>query len=453
MGKITVVGTGYEPGQLTKSACTALMSGDSVILRTGHSDIAKWLKNENIDYNTLDIIYEQCDDFDSLIEASVKSIISEASDKDIVYGVFDVRDVTVGEIMRIVGNVEVIPGPPVEGELFALASGDTQLVAASDWNECRLTSSHNTIFREIDTRELAAEVKLKLMEHYPEDCEAYMFKGGLVKKIPLYELDRQPEYDHTTAVMVQAVKDVCQLQRFDYGDLLNIVRRLREPGGCPWDRRQSHDSLRIHMIEEAYEVVSAIEQGDTDAMYDELGDVMLQVALHADIASEHGEFESMDVTSAICKKMINRHPHVFRGEKLPERGMEGEEWRKIKRREKGFDGYSEALKSIPEALPALMPAEKAISRAADGKYSMLDDLDEAVKSWMEAQPGCESKAAGELLLSAVNSIILRGAQPELALKDAVAGFIDAYCIAESTIIADGKNVDELDAEEVKKYFS
>ncbi len=148
----------------------------------------------------------------------------------------------------------------------------------------------------------------------------------------------------------------------DFNRLCDIIHQLRSPQGCPWDREQTHKSLSKHLIEEAYEAIDAIEEGDNAKIADELGDVLLQIVMHAEIGSEKGEFTIDDVLDAICTKMIVRHPHVFGNAvaETPEKVLDN--WEAIKRKERGQKKLSEAIASITPSLPALMRCDKIIGK-------------------------------------------------------------------------------------------
>ena len=148
------------------------------------------------------------------------------------------------------------------------------------------------------------------------------------------------------------------------GDLVDIMRLLREPGGCPWDIEQTHESIRKNLIEETYEVVEAIDNKDMTLMREELGDLLLQVVFHARIAEEHGYFNFDDVCNDICKKLIIRHPHIFSDVSADTSEKVLENWDKIKMKEKKQKTPIESMDSVSRALPSLMRAEKLASKAA-----------------------------------------------------------------------------------------
>lgn len=152
--------------------------------------------------------------------------------------------------------------------------------------------------------------------------------------------------------------DFKQKEKYDINDLLEIMRLLRAPGGCPWDAQQTHMSIRKNLIEETYEVIEAIDKDDKELMTEELGDLLMQVVFHAQMEQEAGNFDFGDVTDGVCKKLIERHPHVFGEVEVSGVGDVLNNWDAIKRRSKGQKKGSEPMLSIPRELPALMRATK-----------------------------------------------------------------------------------------------
>lgn len=156
--------------------------------------------------------------------------------------------------------------------------------------------------------------------------------------------------------------------RYGFADLVEIMALLRSPEGCPWDRAQDHASIRRNFIEEVYEAVDAIDQQDDAGLREELGDVMMQVVFHAQIARENGRFTIDDVTDEVCKKLIHRHPHIFAGVSAHTSEEVIRNWDAIKRQEKGQKNTAQTMEQIPHSLPALMYAEKMQSRAQKGGF-------------------------------------------------------------------------------------
>ena len=254
MGCIIVIGHGYEAGQLTLEAAELLQSGRRILLHTERCGCAQGLRDRGIDFQTLDALYERCEDFDEHAREAAAAVRSAAFEGDVIYGVFDVRDRSVSELLKSDENtVRVVAGPPAEGDLLARASGQVQLLEASDWARYALSSARSALVRELDNRALAGEVKLRLMEVYPEESRIFVrFGDGGIARTELYNLDRLSGYDHRTCVLVPAEPELTRLERFDFERLTEMIDFLCGPDGCPWDRAQTHESLRPYIIEEAY---------------------------------------------------------------------------------------------------------------------------------------------------------------------------------------------------------
>lgn len=158
--------------------------------------------------------------------------------------------------------------------------------------------------------------------------------------------------------------NLCDKESYDYNDLIKIVGILRSPEGCPWDRAQDHHTIRNNFLEEAYEAVEAIDLESSALLREELGDVLLQIALHSQMEAEQGHFDFNDVCTGICRKMIGRHPHIFGSEYAANAAEAAQSWEQQKRKEKGLYSLEDRLRQVSGALPALMRAQKLISRAA-----------------------------------------------------------------------------------------
>lgn len=158
--------------------------------------------------------------------------------------------------------------------------------------------------------------------------------------------------------------NLCDKESYDCNDLIKIVGILRSPEGCPWDRAQDHHTIRNNFLEEAYEAVEAIDLESSALLQEELGDVLLQIALHSQMEAEQGHFDFNDVCTGICRKMIGRHPHIFGSEYAANAAEAAQNWEQQKRKEKGLYSLEDRLRQVSGALPALMRAQKLITRAA-----------------------------------------------------------------------------------------
>jgi nucleoside triphosphate diphosphatase len=207
--------------------------------------------------------------------------------------------------------------------------------------------------------------------------------------------------------------------------LLEIMATLRDPGGgCPWDLEQTNASIAPHTIEEAYEVDDAIRRGDWDGLRDELGDLLLQVAFHAQIAREAGRFDFADVVGAICDKLVRRHPHVFGDAVIDSASAQTEAWEKQKADERAARGETSAVDGVPLSLPSLLRARKLLSRAVRAGFAASEERDAvatvtAKLAEVKAGEGVEARL-GDLLLAVVALSAERGVEPEEALRGATA---------------------------------
>lgn len=229
-------------------------------------------------------------------------------------------------------------------------------------------------------------------------------------------------------------------ENYNFEDLLKIMEVLRSPEGCPWDREQTHESIRKDFIEETYEVIEAINKKDKTLLCEELGDVLLQVAFHVQIEKEEGSFGIEEVTDGVCKKLIERHPHVFGEVKVSSTGEVLDNWDTIKRKSKGQKTQGSAMEKIPKELPALMRAQKIQSKAKKAGFDWDDisgayeALGKEIEELKEAQKsGDESKITdelGDVLFSVVNISRFLGVDSEEALTKSNNKFIERYLIVE-----------------------
>lgn len=256
-------------------------------------------------------------------------------------------------------------------------------------------------------------------------------------------------------------EELVKKERFSFQDFLYILKRLRAPDGCPWDRAQTHGSIRINMIEEAYELVDAIDLDDPEKMCEEAGDVLMQAVFHALIEEERGRFGTDDVISGVSKKLVTRHTHVFGGDSA--KGADGalSVWDKNKMTEKHQTTYSDAVNDVPECFPALLRAQKIVKRTAKGGWN-FQNAENCEKMFGEGAAALSSAvgsgdrekiqgAFGELLMSLAHTACMLGVDGEQALLDAVKKTAARYTEWEKLVLADGKDVHALSPEERSAY--
>jgi tetrapyrrole methylase family protein / MazG family protein len=262
----------------------------------------------------------------------------------------------------------------------------------------RLDPSRPAVVAQVYARHAAAALKLALLDLYPAEHPVTVVRAaGLpqqhVEMLPLEAIDRRDGlFDHLACLYLPPLAPEANLRTFD--GLRAISHTLRSPQGCPWDREQTHASLKPFVLEETYEVLEAIDAGDPARLMEELGDLLLQMTLHTEIAEEAGEFSYGDVFEHINRKLIRRHPHVFADAEISSSDEQWKAWQQIKRAEKAAKGDDESILSgVPKAMPALAYAQAVQERAARAGFDW-PDLDEVMEKLVE-ELGELRAAAGE----------------------------------------------------------
>jgi tetrapyrrole methylase family protein/MazG family protein len=247
---------------------------------------------------------------------------------------------------------------------------------------------------------------------------------------------------------------------YDVYDLQRLMNLLRGPGGCPWDSEQTHESIRRNLLEEAYEAAEAIDEGDMDHLLEELGDVLIQVVFHADIADKDGCFDLDTIADATCKKLIRRHPHVF-GEVRANNGSESLVfWEEIKREEKMQDSVSDAMNSVARSLPALWRAEKIQKKAAKAGFDWPDhsgalttlraelhELEDAIASGKGV-----AEELGDLIFSAVNLARFFDIDPEQALVSSCDKFVLRFSRLEKSARSQRRRLEDMTLDEMEELY-
>ena len=253
-----------------------------------------------------------------------------------------------------------------------------------------------------------------------------------------------------------------QSRRFTFEEFKNIIAQLRAENGCPWDRKQTHDSLRDCMLEEAYEAVDAIDNHDTENLKEELGDILLQVYMHAQISSETGEFEVEDVVDGIARKMLHRHPHVFGQAKADTPEAVLENWEAIKKKEKGHQSAKDGLCAVARALPANIRAQKVQKKAAavgydfssidEVKSKVYEELHELEEAMASGDVKEIDKEFGDVMFSMVNLARFLDINAENSLTNATEKFINRLGSAEILAKNQGIALAKMTAEQLDKLW-
>ena len=250
--------------------------------------------------------------------------------------------------------------------------------------------------------------------------------------------------------------------KYDINDLLSIITALRAPDGCPWDRVQTHTSLKKSFIEETYEVIEAINQNSVSGLREELGDVLLQILLHAEIEREQGNFDFDDICNELCQKLVIRHPHVFADVRAENEEQALQSWDSVKAQSKGVKKQSDTMVSIPIELPALMRAQKIQSKAAkvgfdwenaDGAFEKLfEEINELKAAISQGDNADIEEEFGDLLFSCVNISRFIGVDSEEALTASSNKFINRFKIVEQLAQKKGIIMKEASLSELDKLW-
>lgn len=292
-------------------------------------------------------------------------------------------------------------------------------------------------------------IKAKLAEVYGE-VELTVEKDGEDKSSTIADLTGDED------VIIAPAVSLVECKRFDFSDLEQIMHRLRADDGCEWDRAQTHESIRINLIEEAYELVDAIDQKDVAAMKEECGDVLMQAVFHAEIAQKNGEFNYMDMVTGLCRKLIDRHTHIFGNNHANDADEALVFWEAAKKKEKHYASASDQMDRVPKNLPALLFAEKIQKYAkkvgfdwddVEGAYQKIAEETEELRA---ADSEHRTEEGGDLLFAVVNALRFYKVEPELALREANKKFMRRFSAVESEVKSSGREMtdctlDELDA--------
>ncbi len=306
----------------------------------------------------------------------------------------------------------------------------------------------------VNSPELAAQLKNILLAVYPKEHLVVVVQGGKRKEERMDNLDKG-SFSAQTCWYVPSLGEGTSFEAF-----AEVIAHLRAPDGCPWDREQTHETLRKHLLEEAYEAISAIDSGDFADMREEFGDLLLQVVLQSQIASEEGQFNISQVIQGIHSKIVRRHPHVFGDLKLD--GVDGvlANWEKLKEKERGRKNDDKGiLDGVPLALPALSQAQEYQERAARVGFDwteiegVLDKIAEEIEEVRQAANGAElASELGDLLFALVNLARWKKVDAESALRETNLKFKKRFAHIEQGARKQGRNLSELTLDEMETLW-
>ena len=464
---VTVIGLGVQKGDLTKRGEAVILEaakmGYPILVRTANTVSYQTVVELGVEHECLDYIYESSRNFATLTKNLAKAVAEKGENAVYLVDGAATEDNSVKALIkRKRGKIGLIDG----------VSKTTALVRAANFVGCSYTavSAYEFVERaqmgnlslplvvyDLDDQALASDTKLLLGNLFGEETLVKYIRGGKAKRISLFELDWQKEYDYTSAVAIEEI-ELLKKQRFTLDDLKEIVVRLRKPDGCPWDRVQTNDSIKMSAVEEAYELVDAIDE----KILEEAGDIVLQAVFHAVMKEETGVFDLTDVLTGICQKLITRHTHVFGDDKAKDGESALSVWEKNKMTEKHQVTFADSVNDVPKCFPAAMRAQKVGKRASKAGMDFANTeaaakhLEEELKEFFEAYKAGDKveaeKELGDVLFAAVNVGRKAGCDCEKALKESTERFAARFTKAEALALADGKIVTELSETEWDAYY-
>ena len=487
--KLVIVGLG--PGgtdTITIGTWEKLKSAEKLLVRTGEHPAMEEIAAVGVAFETFDFLYEQCADFQDIYKEIARSVVNAARLRPVVYAVPGhpmIGEESVRQVISLAKengiDWEVIPAmsflDSVQTSLGLVISTGFRLLdglglAGPEISPgCRPDPHVPNLIMQVYSPMIASEVKLSLMNYYPDEYGIKVIKAAgiagqeKIAEIPLFELDRLDWIDHLTCVYIPANADSkAMVSRFPVDRLVDIMERLRGIGGCPWDREQTHHSLKRYLVEETYETLDAIDEGNMYKVCEELGDLLLQIAFHAQIARDDGFFDVNDIVEAVSQKLVRRHPHVFGSVRVEGSEEVSANWEEIKKgelEEKGEVRQS-LLDGIPRNLPALMKADKIQYKAAKVGFDWpdyngaLDKLFEEIGELKEAltkgEPNSIFDETGDLLFAAVNLARLLKVNPEEALGSTIRKFKERFLYMEEWALRARADLGEMDLKELDKLW-
>lgn len=470
--EIKVIGLGAgDINQLPLGIYNELLQAETdVYVRTLDHPVIEALQKEGVVFQSFDHIYEKHDQFHDVYEEIAEILTNKAAVENVIYAVPGhplMAEQTVQLLLQAENvDVNIRGGQSFLDAMFASLKIDPidgfQLIDATSFAREQLNYENHIIFAQVYDAFVASEVKLELLEDLPADHPVTIIEAAGSEheekiKVPLEELDRVTSLSNLTSVYVAPIEKEKLTHSFNY--LRDIIRILRSEKGCPWDRKQTHESLRKYAIEEVYELVDAINREDDEAIEEELGDVLLQVMLHSQIGEEVGYFSIEDVIRTLNEKIIRRHPHVFADEKADNEAEVEEIWQKVKQEE---GKRKEDILKINKALPQLEQAvdiQKAAAKLGfdwDDVSGVWDKFSEELQEVKDAIENGNKQDIeeefGDLLFVLANLAKWYKVNPELALQTANEKFMRRFKEVAEEAEAKGEDIQNLSFDQFNLYW-
>ncbi len=453
-----IVGLGPgRPSLLTEEAAALLGSGLPVVLRTRHHPTVAHV-DPGGRFEDCDDLYRTGRSFAAVYEAIAARVLVRAAGGEAIFAVPGHPLVAESSVALLLQQAKAA-GVPCRvypavsfADVAATALGiDLGNVQVCDALDLRIDAQRPALIHQVFDRDVTADLKLRLLDIYPASHPVTVLTAlgsddETTRIVPLAEIDHRP-FGYLECLYLPPLAPEEDVRRFD--GLFAVIERLHGPDGCPWDREQTHESLRPHLLEESYEALEAIDSGDPDRLTEELGDVLLQVLMHAAVASRTGEFSFADVSEHIARKLIRRHPHVF-GEGTAKTSDEVyQNWEVLKKAEKPRESI---LDGVPATLPALAASQSIQGRARRLGFDWpdiegpLEKMLEEVREFARAENGDGDREDefGDILFVLANIAQRLGLDAEQALRRANAKFRRRFGAMERIAEAEGIEMKTLD---------
>lgn len=463
MNTIQIIGLGVgNIDDLTIKAYNALTDGIPTYVRTMEHPVVKQLKEKKIEIDTFDDYFEKYDLFDKVYDEITAKIV-ESSEKYGKINYCTAGSPFYGDIVtkKLISeykdkiNIIIIDGMSFLDKCIKLSGySDYKCISILDCleaDEFSFDRNSLNIITQVYDKEIASQLKIKLMEIYADETLVQKIDvlEEKIEKVPLFLLDQEKNYGFSTYFCINPI-EISENTVYNINNLCRTVRTLRGPDGCQWDKKQTHESIRQCVIEEAYEVVDAIDNKDVDNLIEELGDLLFQVVFHAEIGSEDGYFNFKDVVTNVCNKMYSRHPHVFGDIKANSAEEALNNWELAKQKEKNLSSYTENLKNVPKSLSPLSRSYKIQKRAADVGFDwpnetgaitkIKEELFEFIEEYKKLDQDKMESEFGDLVFAMVNFARFMKINPDVALNRTINKFINRFEFIEKNATKDLKKM-------------
>lgn len=477
MHEITIIGLGAgDLNQLPLGIYKKLKNATHLYVRTEQHPVLQELQTEGVTWTSFDAIYEKNDQFENVYKEIVENLLKLSAVNPIIYAVPGhplVAEQTVQLLVqaekqgkakiRIEGGQSFLD--PIFGALRIDPIEGFQLLDGTSFKRDDIQMNSHVLIGQVYDSFSASEVKLTLMEKYPDDFEVTIVTAAgsseeVLKKVPLFELDREMELNNLTTLYVPPIPEK-EGRVKEWQTLREVVAQLRGPNGCPWDKEQTHTTLKKYAVEEVYELLQAIDEEDDDHIVEELGDVLLQVFLHAQIGEDNGYFSLEDVLASITEKMIRRHPHVFGEVEANSTEQVLSNWQEIKEKE-GKKSSKTLLENELRTESSLLTSFNYQKKAAKVGFDWPDvsgaweKFEEELQEWKAELSTNDQEAQtdelGDLLFTVVNLARFYGLSPELAMMQANQKFKRRFEYVEQCVHQDRGSFEDYNLEELDQFW-